>query len=123
MTDVTAVGTGGGSIAWIDNGGMLKVGPESVGAYPGPIAQAQKAGREILVKVEDTGSGISAEFLPHVFERGVSTRGTGFGLYLCRTVVESLGGRIWMESVQGSGTLAAFVLPTYEGQFGGEAHG
>lgn len=38
MTDVTAVGAGGGSIAWIDNGGMMKVGPESAGAYPGPIA-------------------------------------------------------------------------------------
>jgi N-methylhydantoinase A len=38
MTDVTAVGAGGGSIAWIDNGGMLKVGPESAGAYPGPVA-------------------------------------------------------------------------------------
>lgn len=38
MTDVVAVGAGGGSIAWIDNGGMLKVGPESAGASPGPIA-------------------------------------------------------------------------------------
>lgn len=38
MTDVTAVGAGGGSIAWIDNGGMLKVGPESAGAVPGPIS-------------------------------------------------------------------------------------
>lgn len=84
--------------------------------------RAQKIGREILVKVEDTGSGISAELLPHVFERGVSTGGTGFGLYLCKTVVESLGGRIWMESVPGAGTLAAFALPIYEGQFGGEAH-
>lgn len=38
MVDVTAVGAGGGSIAWIDSGGMLKMGPESAGAYPGPIA-------------------------------------------------------------------------------------
>jgi len=38
MTDVTAVGAGGGSIAWIDNGGMLKVGPESAGASPGPVS-------------------------------------------------------------------------------------
>lgn len=38
MTDVIAVGAGGGSIAWLDNGGMLKVGPESAGAYPGPVA-------------------------------------------------------------------------------------
>ena len=83
---------------------------------------AQKTGHEILVRVEDTGSGISAELLPHVFERGVSTGGTGFGLYLCKTVVESYGGRIWIENLPGGGTLAAFVLPTYEGQFGGEEH-
>lgn len=45
MTDVTAVGAGGGSIAWIDNGGMMKVGPESAGAYPGPIAYGRGGDR------------------------------------------------------------------------------
>jgi len=82
--------------------------------------RAEQTGHEILVRVEDTGTGISPELLPHVFERGVSTSGTGFGLYLCRTVVESLGGRIWIESTQGSGTSVAYALPAYEGQFGGE---
>jgi N-methylhydantoinase A len=38
MVDVRTVGAGGGSIAWIDAAGMLKVGPESAGATPGPIA-------------------------------------------------------------------------------------
>lgn len=41
MSDVTAVGAGGGSIAWIDNGGMMKVGPESAGAVPGPVAYSR----------------------------------------------------------------------------------
>lgn len=82
--------------------------------------RAEKTGHEILVTVKDTGTGISAELLPHVFERGVSTGGTGFGLYLCRTVVESHGGRIWIESTRGGGTMAAFALPAYEGQFGGK---
>ena len=36
--DVSAIGAGGGSIAWIDDGGALKVGPQSAGADPGPIA-------------------------------------------------------------------------------------
>ena len=36
--DVTAIGAGGGSIAWIDDGGALKVGPHSAGASPGPVA-------------------------------------------------------------------------------------
>lgn len=36
--DVNAIGAGGGSIAWIDGGGALKVGPHSAGADPGPVA-------------------------------------------------------------------------------------
>jgi len=36
--DIHTIGAGGGSIAWIDPGGMLKVGPTSAGAYPGPAA-------------------------------------------------------------------------------------
>ena len=36
--DIHTIGAGGGSIAWIDDGGMLKVGPRSAGAYPGPAA-------------------------------------------------------------------------------------
>lgn len=82
--------------------------------------QAGKSGHEVLVTVRDTGDGISAELLPHVFERGISTGGTGFGLYLCKTIVESHGGRIWIESAPGRGTVVTLALPTYEGQFGGE---
>ena len=37
MVDVRTVGAGGGSVAWIDRGGMLRVGPESAGSAPGPI--------------------------------------------------------------------------------------
>ncbi len=82
--------------------------------------RANKTGHEVLVMVRDTGDGISADLLPHVFERGVSTGGAGFGLYLCKTVVESHGGRIWIESEQGRGTMVSLALPTYEGQFGGK---
>ena len=37
VLDIKEVGTGGGSIAWIDEGGALHVGPESAGAEPGPV--------------------------------------------------------------------------------------
>jgi len=77
---------------------------------------ASKRGHEITVEVRDTGRGISPELLPHVFERGVSTGGTGFGLYLCKTVVESHGGGISIESVPEKGTAVRFTLPAYEGQ-------
>ncbi|MFC7233488.1 hydantoinase/oxoprolinase family protein [Saliphagus sp. GCM10025308] len=39
--DIEAVGAGGGSIAWIDDGGLLKVGPRSAGADPGPVCYGQ----------------------------------------------------------------------------------
>jgi len=78
--------------------------------------RAKKTGGEIAVEVRDTGRGISPQLLPHVFERGVSTGGTGLGLYLCKTVVESHGGRIFVESELGKGTAIHFTLATYEGQ-------
>jgi signal transduction histidine kinase len=80
---------------------------------------AARNGNEITVTVRDTGTGIAPLLLPRVFERGVSDGGTGFGLYLCKIVIESHGGRIWLENA-GIGAVAAFTLPYYEGQFGGK---
>ena len=37
MVDVHTIGAGGGSIAWVDESGLLRVGPRSAGALPGPI--------------------------------------------------------------------------------------
>lgn len=96
---------------------------------------AMRQGGRITVTVSDNGSGIAPEILPRVFERGVSDKvnggkadregclghgGTGFGLFLCKTVMESHNGEIWIESEQGKGTTASFTLPSYEGQYGGE---
>ncbi|MFX1475664.1 MAG: hydantoinase/oxoprolinase family protein [Promethearchaeota archaeon] len=48
MVDVETVGAGGGSIAWIDEGGVLRVGPQSAGAEPGPCCY-DLGGREVTV--------------------------------------------------------------------------
>jgi N-methylhydantoinase A len=48
MLDITTIGAGGGSIAWIDSGGALRVGPQSAGAVPGPICYG-KGGEKITV--------------------------------------------------------------------------
>jgi len=83
---------------------------------------ASREGGQIIVTVCDNGSGISAELLPHVVERGVTDKqngGTGYGLFLCKTVVESHGGKITITSELGKGTIVSFTLPAFQGQYGG----
>src|SRR6185312_3155764 len=41
MIEITTIGAGGGSIAWVDRGGLLQVGPESAGSIPGPVCYGQ----------------------------------------------------------------------------------
>ena len=48
MVDVRTIGSGGGSIAWIDDAGLLQVGPESAGADPGPICYGRGGGRPTI---------------------------------------------------------------------------
>jgi N-methylhydantoinase A len=48
LVDLTTIGAGGGSIAWIDNGGFLKVGPQSAAADPGPACY-DRGGRDATV--------------------------------------------------------------------------
>jgi PAS domain S-box-containing protein len=74
---------------------------------------------EALFIVTDTGEGIPADQLPHVFERffqvsrdGRAIRhGAGLGLPISRGIVEAHGGNIWIESTVGVGTRVRFSLP------------
>lgn len=64
--------------------------------------------------VTDTGPGISAEELPHVFDRFVKASdsgGAGLGLAIAKSLVEAHGGGITAESEPGRGTIIRFVLP------------
>lgn len=70
----------------------------------------------VRFSVMDTGAGIEAEHLPHVFDRFWTTRarnpeGAGLGLAICRGIVEAHGGRIWVESEPGAGATFRFTLP------------
>ncbi len=62
---------------------------------------------------KDTGTGISPDFLPHIFDRFFSkTRhGAGVGLTFCKMVMENLGGNITCESVEGGYTLFILFFP------------
>jgi len=73
----------------------------------------------ITVQITDTGEGILPEILPLVFERGVSGGdGTGYGLHLCKTIVEAHGGTITADS-DDTGTTITFTVPVYGGQEAG----
>jgi two-component system sensor histidine kinase/response regulator len=82
------------------------------------------AGRRVVpyiaVSVRDMGIGIAAEDLPLIFEEFrqvhdhlIERRGSGLGLAICRRLVEAHGGKIWVESVVGQGSVFTFTLPCY----------
>jgi len=82
---------------------------------------AEARDREIFVRVTDTGSGIPAEHLPHIFDRFYridksrsrqAGGGSGVGLTICKHLVEAHGGRIQAESLgAGQGSTFVFTLP------------
>jgi signal transduction histidine kinase len=73
----------------------------------------------IRVTVRDTGEGISAEDLPHVFDRfyradrsrARQTGGYGLGLAIVRQLVEAHGGAVTVASELGRGSVFAFTVP------------
>jgi signal transduction histidine kinase len=74
----------------------------------------EKVENEVIVKVEDSGSGIDREIFPNLFERFVSKseKGTGLGLFISKNITLAHGGRIWAENnPDGIGAMFAFSLP------------
>ena len=76
---------------------------------------------KVVLTVADTGVGIPAEFLPHVFDRffripGQSEEtGTGLGLAIVKEIVAAHGGEVACESEPGKGTTFRIALPAAEG--------
>ncbi len=70
----------------------------------------------VLVAVEDSGSGISPEDMDRIFETFFTTKseGMGMGLSICRSIVESHGGRISASRANPRGSVFQFFLPTAE---------
>ena len=81
--------------------------------------------------VRDEGLGVAADEQERIFEkfyradpqmtRGVG--GTGLGLYICRELIDRMGGRIWVEPNGGKGSMFVFELPTAEVMAHGQSHG
>jgi len=97
------------AVAHTPKGGAIKV-------------TASARGKWLEVSVSDTGEGIPAEDLPHIFERfyrvdksrARATGGSGLGLTIARRLVEAHGGRITVESKLGKGSRFSFTLPVAE---------
>ncbi|HVF41352.1 MAG TPA: HAMP domain-containing sensor histidine kinase [Gemmatimonadaceae bacterium] len=89
-----------------DRGGTVELGVEGTES-------------EVCVTVRDTGVGIAAEQLPHIFEKFfqasnqayAAVKGTGLGLAIAREIVEAHGGTITVESTLGKGTVFSITLP------------
>lgn len=81
-------------------------------------------GDRVLINVTDTGIGISADDLAHIFQKfyradNSDTRtvgGTGLGLYIVKQRAEAMGGRVWAESGFGEGTTFYVSLPRITGE-------
>ncbi len=83
------------------------------------VVGAAPRGGECVFWVADTGPGVSAEALPHLFDRFWQAdrgdrRGAGLGLAITKGIVEQHGGRVWAESTPGNGTTMFFTIPLAE---------
>jgi signal transduction histidine kinase len=81
-------------------------------------ARVRLAANQIWFMVQDTGMGVPAEQMPHLFEKffratpqDSTISGTGLGLYICKKIIESHGGQILVKSQENVGTNIEFCLP------------
>lgn len=77
-------------------------------------SERDRSSRAVLCR--GTGSGISSEDIPHLFERfwqahRTGRQGTGLGLSIVHGIVTAHGGQVWVESQGGIGTTFFFTLP------------
>ncbi len=85
------------------------------------IVRGEALDDEVVISVADQGVGLAPEHVNRLFEIGFRVKsglirhvaGSGLGLPICRTIVESHGGRIWAESKLEQGTTLYFALPLH----------
>ncbi len=96
------------AITFTNEGGQVQV---KVGSVTGHVE----------VSVKDNGIGIPASAIPHIFDRFYQVElhltrrhtGMGLGLSVAKSMIEMHGGRIWVESVVGQGSIFSFLLPMH----------
>jgi PAS domain S-box-containing protein len=93
--------------------------------------RARRTDDDVLIQVCDQGIGIAPEDQGHLFERFYRVEtpatedvtGVGLGLAISREIVEAHGGRIWVESELGSGSIFSFTVPIPESILGVQSSG
>jgi signal transduction histidine kinase/DNA-binding NarL/FixJ family response regulator len=95
----------GNAVKFTPSGGSVRVTASANGPF------------DVTFVVQDSGQGISAEHLPHIFDRFWQARhamrtGAGLGLAIVKGIVEAHGGTISAKSIVGAGTEISFDLPT-----------
>jgi PAS domain S-box-containing protein len=93
---------------------LMQNGIEAMSMQGGELKlRTQRDDREVLVSVSDTGLGIPAQKMEEIFDAFVTTKagGTGMGLAISRTIIESHGGRLWATANHGPGASFLFTLP------------
>ncbi len=82
------------------------------------VATRTHAEGMVIIEVEDNGPGMSPQVRQHIFDPFFTTKpageGTGLGLSICQSIIQSMDGRIEVESEQGRGSLFRLVLPAAE---------
>jgi signal transduction histidine kinase len=96
----------GNAIKFTPTGGAISVSAETLSG-------------QVHFSVKDSGPGIPADHLAHIFDRywqqkDSDRRGSGLGLYIAKGIVEAHGGRIWAESKLGEGSTMHFALPAHD---------
>ncbi len=87
---------------------------ESTGRPGQVVITARRADGHVLVTVDDTGPGVPPEIMDRVFEPFFTTKGeqgTGLGLAISFGLVRAMGGRMWIQNIEGGGARLAFELP------------
>lgn len=77
------------------------------------LIKTELGGGEASVAIEDSGAGISPNDLERIFSTFFTTKATGMGmgLSICRSIIESHGGRLWASPGHPHGTVFHFTLP------------
>ncbi len=86
------------------------------------VGDSEESSESVMISVVDTGRGIEADQLPHIFDRLYQVKrsdshgeegGLGLGLNICRELVALHKGNLWVESTLGAGSTFSFNVPKF----------